>query len=138
MWAVTRLPSQSAATPAPRDSTVPAISRPGTVGRAGSSGSGPLMPARIAVSRRCTPAAAVDGAGTAVRDGRAAPGQPPAPAREAQVEEVLGAGHAVRLRLVGADRELPLEELLARRGEGAVVGGRTFDPAGPVQVGEDE
>src|SRR4051812_28875288 len=57
-WATTRRPSHSRPTPSPTASTVPATSRPGTVGRTGS-GYGPSKsPERSAVSITWTPAAA--------------------------------------------------------------------------------
>ncbi|MDJ0464941.1 hypothetical protein [Streptomyces sp. H27-C3] len=38
----------------------------------------------------------------------------------------------------GGERDLALDELLTGRGEGRVLCGEPFDPAGGVQVGNDE
>ncbi|CAM5714935.1 hypothetical protein SHIRM173S_08658 [Streptomyces hirsutus] len=56
----------------------------------------------------------------------------------AQVQQFLGAGRAVGPGLVRGDGELALEQLFAGGGEGAVLGGEPFQPAGCVQVGHDE
>jgi hypothetical protein len=56
--ATTRLPVQPGSTPGPVAATVPATSRPGVIGSSGGGNGPPVVPDRIAVSSRWTPAAA--------------------------------------------------------------------------------
>lgn len=90
---------------------------------------GPVAPGR---------ARPVDGAGSARRECFPAPGGAFAPAGEAEVQQVLGSAQGVGARGAGCEGDLGLEELFARRGEGGVLGGEPFDPAGGVEVGDDE